>query len=203
MTFISHKYKFIFIEPQKTATTAINDNLKCINLINKDNKESQNLRHVRASKIKSELGESWFNYTSFAVVRNPWERYVSWLMWMHKIIQIKPKEDKARQNIYNVFARNNYRDRDILRHIIERMGTTQYEFLYDNTDLIVNLLLRFENLQYEYDLFCESVNIKHKQLRQLNVSDDYNYKDFYDNELIDLVYNKEKKIIDHTGYSYD
>lgn len=203
MTFISSKYKFIFIEPQKTATTTINDNLECTNLINKDNTEGESIRHVCASKVKSALGESWFNYTSFAVVRNPWERYASWLVWMHKIMETKPKEHKARKNIHNVFVRNSYSNIGILRDIIERTGTTQYEFLYDDTKLIVNLLLRFENLQDEYNLFCEAMNIKHKHLRQLNVSDEYNYRDFYNNELIDLVYKKEQKVIDYTGYSYD
>ena len=203
MTFISNKHKFIFIEIQKTGTTSIDHNLLWSNSIKNINDEHYSERHKTASYIKSVLKDDWFNYTSFAVLRNPWQRYVSWLVWMEKILETKTKEDKAWITFNKLFNENNYSHKNILKTIINKTGRTQSEFVCDDIDIIVNELLRFENLQHDYNRLCSKLNIEKTTLKQLNASKPYDYRDFYNQELIDIVYEKEKKIIDMMGYTYD
>ena len=203
MTYISDEYKFIFIEIEKTATTSIDHNLLWSNSISNTNEEHYSERHKTANYIKSVLKDDWHKYTSFAVIRNPWQRYVSWLVWMEKVLETKTRDDKA-WNIFNkLFNDNNYNYKDILRTIIDKTGRTQSEFICDGINIIVDELLRFENLQNDYNRLCSKLHIEESGLKQLNTSKSYNYRDFYNQELIDLVYQKEKKIINYTGYSYD
>lgn len=203
MTFISNKHKFIFIEIQKTGTTSIDHNLLWSNYIKNINDEHHSERHNTASYIKSVLKDDWFNYTSFAVVRNPWQRYVSWLLWMEKILETKTKENEYWIKFNRLFDNNKYNYKNILKTIIDKTGVTQSEFLCEGIDIIVNELLRFENLQHDYDRLCSKLHIKKSGLKTLNTNKPYDYRDFYNQELIDIVYEKEKKIIDVMGYTYD
>ena len=203
MTYISDEYSFIFIEIQKTATTSIDHNLLWFNSIANNNQEHHSDRHKTANYIKDLLKDDWYKYTSFAVVRNPWQRYVSWLLWMEKILETKNKEDRAWVIFNKLFDDNNYSHEDILKTIINTTGRTQSEFICDGINIIVDELLRFENLQNDYNRLCTKLNIDQSQLQQLNVNKPYNYRDFYNQELIDLVYKKEQRIINYTGYSYD
>ena len=203
MTYISDEYKFIFIEIEKTATTSIDHNLLWSNSIKNINDEHYSERHKTASYIKSVLKDDWFNYTSFTVVRNPWQRYVSWLVWMEKILETKTKEDRAWVIFNKLFDDNNYSHKDILKTIINNTGRTQSEFFCDGIDIIVNELLRFENLQHDYNRLCSKLHIDKSGLKQLNTSKPYDYRDFYNQELIDLVYEKERRLINYAGYYYD
>ena len=203
MTYISDEYKFIFIEIEKTATTSIDHNLLWSNSIKNINDEHYSERHKTASYIKSVLKDDWFNYTSFTVVRNPWQRYVSWLVWMEKILETKNKEDRAWVIFNKLFDDNNYSHKDILKTIINKTGRTQSEFVCDGIDIIVNELLRFENLQHDYNRLCSKLHIEKSGLKQLNTSKPYDYRDFYNQELIDLVYEKERRLINYAGYHYD
>tara|TARA_B100002019_G_C21056455_1_gene491868 strand:- start:50 stop:673 length:624 start_codon:yes stop_codon:yes gene_type:complete len=203
MTYISDEYRFIFIEIEKTATTSIDHNLLWSNSIKNINDEHYSERHKTASYIKSLLKDDWFNYTSFTVVRNPWQRYVSWLVWMEKILETKTKEDRVWVIFNKLFDDNNYSYKDILKTIINKTGRTQSEFVCDGTDIIVNELLRFENLQHDYNRLCSKLHIEKSGLKQLNTSKPYDYRDFYNQELIDLVYEKERRLINYAGYHYD
>ena len=203
MTYISNKHEFIFIEIQKTATTSINNNLMWRNSIKNISNEHHSQRHQTANSIKSLLKDDWYRYTSFAVIRNPWQRYVSWLVWMKKILETKTKEDKAWIAFNKIFNENNYNHKNILKTIINKTGIPQSEFICDDIYIIVDELLRFENLQNDYDTLCTKLHIEKSELKPLNVSKFYNYRDFYDKELIDLVYEKEKRLINYANYSYD
>ncbi len=123
------------------------------------------------------------SYFTFTFVRNPWARYVSHMFWTN---------NKFNKNFKLDFFIN------------EKLS--QYDFVKDDHDNIgVDYIAKFENYEQELKNFCRkfNLNVNTDNIPHLNKSKKYDYKDFYTKDLIDKVYEKEHKIIDLMGYTYD
>ena len=90
---ISHKHQFIIINIPKTGTSSIISALRkskiSIDIIGGPIDQKYYL-HDSASSVKHKLlasGFDWNNYASYARVRHPWRRYVSYFLWTHKHIK--------------------------------------------------------------------------------------------------------------------
>lgn len=85
--FISHKYKVIFVHIQRTGGTSI---LKAFEALDPDlvkilpfNPAQKRTKHCFASDIQALIDEEIFTtYTKFSVVRNPFDRMVSWYLML-------------------------------------------------------------------------------------------------------------------------
>ena len=162
------------------------------------------------------LDYDWYNYTRFSVVRNPWQRYASFVSWHFKNydrLADKPSQKKHWDHSNRVLTKGNFDPTKTLYVLLNNKNLkTQEDFLYDydnqyprkyNESLLISDILKFENLQEDYSKLCKKLNIKDEVLPKLNVCPSYSYKDFYNNELIDMVHKKEQRIIDMMNYTYD
>ena len=117
---ISHRHKFIFIKTTKTAGTSIEIALSKFcgaeDVITRITPEDEKLRseagyrgpqnfrlrgggkfknHDSASFIRAQVGESvWNSYFKFCVVRNPWDRAVSYYYWKTHELEERPCIDE-------------------------------------------------------------------------------------------------------------
>ncbi len=81
--FISHRYQAIFVHIQRTGGNAIQ---KAFEVQDPDlvqtipvAPEKQRTKHCFATDIREAVGDELFGrYTKFCVVRNPFDRMVSW-----------------------------------------------------------------------------------------------------------------------------
>lgn len=212
---ISHSLKFIIVDIPKTGTTAILSTLRnsYIDLdIIGTRVTDKYYQHDTASNIKRKLlndGYNWDNYYSYTRIRNPWERYISYFLWTKKIVKkvsdnsekINPLTLLVYNSIIQTYQQCNNCDNTILEYyinILEKQST----FFLDNNKNIVSHIGRFENLQQDFEIFCKNVGMRGLKLRHRNQNKSYNYRDFYNQELIDKVATKEKYIIDKWGYEY-
>ena len=64
---------------------------------------------------------------------------------------------------------------------------------------------QLENIQNDFNNFCQLVNLPEQQLPHRNKSSNLNInkKDLFTQELIDMVSEKEKWVIDKFGYDID
>lgn len=196
---VSHAYKFIIINIPKTACTSIiNSLIKNIYIdIVGDKISYRYYQHEKASTAREKLaidGFDWNDYTSYARVRNPWSRYISYLLWAKKNKEKFP-------GIQRVFQENNYNNHAVLKYCIEHIET-QHSYFLDKDEPIVQQIQLFENLHDDFDKFCKKYNLPEFKLLHSNKSSSYSYRDFYNQELIDLVAEKEFYIIDKYGYQY-
>lgn len=181
MTFISDTNKFIFIEAQKTATKSFRwmfrTDYEIEELLYQGNISGELNRHRTATYIKDKFSDRWKEYVTFSIVRNPWRRYASWAKWIE--------------------------DKDIDIDIIIQKRPSITDFIFDKDKVIVDKILKFENLQQEWNEFSPTIGLYPRELPCKNNLGIYDYRDYYNDELIDIVYQKEKKIIDMMGYTYD
>ena len=127
---ISHKYKLIFIHIPKAAGTFMTKLLENLdkNSINCDN-------HTSAKNAKKKFPELWDSYTKICIIRNSWDREMSFMFYM-----------------------KSYRSHHE-HHIVENMNVTEYlewrktrvdhqvdYILDDNGVCLVDYILSFEDL---------------------------------------------------------
>ena len=150
------------------------------------------------------------------MVRDPWKRYVSFLLY--KLSKIKKyeeasDEEKQRMNTLSIreasalivsfdsFGRN---VNSFFKFIIERKQSQDYFLLDKNGLLGIDVLGSMEKIEDSFNTFCDAVNISPApELKHSNKSV-YSkpYSSYYNEELIDMVAQKEKWVIDEFGYDF-
>ncbi len=194
---ISHKLKFIFIHIPKTSGNSLSLFLKDfidnkvihrssnmgrkqgISIISE--KTNKDIKHMDITYYKNTYGEKINDYFKFTIVRNPYDRMLSFYFWS------KGKNNqKFNRNEFIKFIRNN--------------KSFQHKYI-DNTFHII----RFENLINELkNIEClkEIVNFNNYPTLNASSNSKRNYNEIYDKELKDLVFNKYKKDFELFGYKY-
>lgn len=201
---ISEKYKFIFIHIQKTGGTSLMDVLA---------REVPDLKplcfkHDGAKEGILKLGENeWKKYYKFAIVRNPWDRLVS---WYSMIINTPEKVAKLRE-----YARNNARNFEefllnCTSDISDFDGTqsfvkNQLDYLLDSQGkLSVDYIGRFEDLEKSCNLFIEKIGLGRKiNLPHVNHSSTHlHYSTYYTEKTRNIAKERFSKDIDYFKYEF-
>lgn len=213
---ISHRHKFIIINIPKTGTKSHRETLReYIDHIgvpipgSKDFYQHETI--INAKKKFIERNWDWSKYYKYATVRNPWSRFASFYLWtnsmytnnLNKDLDTLPKPIKTTfLALQEMFVRLNYDPKKILKHIIETKDK-QENFLCINKVVDIDHIAKFENINQEFNFLCNMVGIKPTpSLKHENKNPSYNYRDLYDQELIDLVATKEKFVIEEYSYEY-
>lgn len=227
---LSERYKFIKIDIPKTGTASFRRNWRQFSDIIGSPFRSVNgfYQHDTASTVKTILAKknkNWDDYFSFTIIRNPWDRYVSFLYYY--IYQAKDYEDTIKnvENIEEVWSEakiiqakiwyEKFKNFDMndqaniswfLKYIIlQRDSQTEY-LLDEHNNNIINYVGKFENLESEYKFLVNKLNIQGAPNNLLNLNkhniNKLENKKIYTQELIDLVIEKDNFIIKKYGYQF-
>ena len=189
MSIYSKKHKFCFIHIEKCAGTSIRDALSK-NLKIKHFKSwfyfgpMKGLGGQKAQDYINFLGkEEYEKYFSFAIVRNPFDRLVSWYL-------------------YDNFGLNNFDS--WIEYFFEKINISQLDHLMDeNEKLAVKYIGRFEDLQNDFNNITDKIGIKriilpHKKKFKLKK----NYKEFYSKSLKSVVEKHLERELNFLKYDF-
>lgn len=173
--------------------------------------------HMTPAEIKEKIGhEIWNSYTKIAIVRNPWDYVVSRYLWEYtkmfnenrsKTLYLRFKHFFLRlyfrhikkKYIYSIF------DFDSFVQGIPK-GFMNYQYYFDKDDIPYPLfILRYENLQNDFDALCDKLGIPRERLPRVNVKHTKQrkrYIEFYNNTSQELVRQALGKEIDFFGYKF-
>lgn len=182
---ISHKHKFITIDVPKTGTTSINQTLKPF--LGKNDfscKMSQKLgmRHATYGDCIGNF-PGFEHYFSFAFVRNPWDRMVSYYFFRKCNDGVKIDKNISFEEVIKTFQPPN-----------------QYSFLKHFGEN--SFIGRFENLQEDFDIICDKIGIPHQQLPHNNKTKHKHYTKYYDDKTREIVAERFAKDIEYFGYKF-
>jgi len=186
----SEKYKFCFIHIEKCAGTSIRDTLAKELKI----KHTKNLFYFGPMKgkggqtvkdyIKIFGYKKYKEFFSFAFVRNPFERFVSWYLYD------KMGFDNFEKWLYN-FLENN--------------KLNQLDYLTNNDGFIdIEFIGRYENLQNDFNYILNRLGLNKIILPIKNKNKkNYFYQDFYSKNLELYVKSKIQKELDFFNYKFN
>jgi hypothetical protein len=193
------KYKVIFYHIPKNAGSSIRKALL-------DNFEGEKIQvHIPVSQSRGYLNID--DYIKFAVVRNPYSRMVSWyhnLRHVYDVGEHRKAKTIARPERFDRFVKfqkNIYKGRETKRF---QLWDTQKSFIFDRGKVQTDYIIKYENLQNDFDKFCKKYFGKTVQLdhiKKWGVQDDW--QKHYNDELANIVYNRLREDFEEFGYKKD
>jgi len=219
--FISHKYKVIFIHIQKTGGSSIHKLFEQLDvgLMTRIPIDSSKKRpkHCFASDIEEVIGSEVFgSYIKFCVIRNPFDRLVSWY-WMLKLRSfeeenpdvIETEGDKVNFALIDELN-NNVRDFaefvSLPSHhengLFERFFFNQLDYISNDSGIIVDRILRFENLHSDFTVFAEALGLQ-GQLPLMNKTPrDADYRTYYNETTRQLIAERFQRDLEYFNYEF-
>lgn len=191
---ISHKHKFISLDPPKTGTNYRQ------NLLTDYGDYVQALQHANLAEVQNYFHQyDLSDYFTFTFVRNPWKRYLS---WFNHINRDNRNHDLSPQKFHDFMFFYLSQTPEVND---ERRITLPQSFWFEGEGKInVDFIGSLENITKDmsYVLYKLNVNTQLKNNPANKSMHKINYQDFYNQELIDLVAEKEKNVIELKGYDY-
>jgi hypothetical protein len=193
---------FCFIAVPKTGTTSIEaffsefcyvNNIEFIKGTLKDVPHSNpNGKHASIQSIKSHYKLSK-EIKTIGFVRNPWDKVVSWYLYL-----------KTNKLSYH-FIDKNISFEEFIHTAPSFVFTESCEFLAtENKKMEINFIGRYENLETDFKLLCEFLDIEWAPLLKLNQSrktSQTHYSAFYNKktkEYVEKRFINDIKLFDYT-----
>lgn len=202
---ISHKYKFIHAAIPKCGSKSIRGALApYMDLRGWDDQSSLITHHANFKKIEKYIKEqnlNWDEYFKFLVVRNPWDRLVS------GFFHILKQKGKHRRPDQSLWRNSTFRDFIIGKSqvCIDRtfVKKSYMSYMLDmEGKIITDFIIRFENIQKDFDIACDKIGIPRKKLPHKNKTKHKHYSEYYDDETRQIVAEKFAQDIEYFGYEF-
>jgi hypothetical protein len=175
---IIDQHKVIFIHIPKNAGTSIEE------YFGNESFRIQPDKHADIHEIKTKFKNSYNNYRKFTIIRNPYDKMVSWYFYLKKNL-----------GSYDIIEFNEWiKDPFKFWHANDPIS-----FLKPQCDWIDNTveIIKFENLNKELNNFFN----KDIQLPITNKSNHKYYADYYNEDSANIIYNRYIKDFKQFNYN--
>lgn len=204
---ISTLHKFVFVAIPKTGTHAVRQALR--EHMGPQDMEQVGLfvqrslpipalaqighGHITLEELRPHVkAEAWASFFKFAFVRNPFDRFVSYCAFITR------DGDEFENDPQTVM-------RDVLAqppndHILFH---PQHSFVTDRSGaLLADYVGRVEEMQKSYDEISARVGIPTSRLEKVNVTKRRNYREYFDDKLIEGVAKLYARDLELFGYEF-
>lgn len=212
---INEQKKFIFIHVQKNAGISFENIL----LGEFPGTKTWHGRHGRVVDGLRDMDVAeWEEYFSFAFVRNPWDRMVSW----YAMIETAKKElslfkrfrkKPFRSELWNYAIKNSHDFESFLENCTDTifdLGCNK-SFAYNQADyltgpdgnIIVDFVGRFENISADSDHVFRTLGLESASLPKLNQTKHTHYSSWYNDKTRALVAERFARDIALFGFEFE
>jgi chondroitin 4-sulfotransferase 11 len=198
---VNDKYKFLFIHIQKTAGTSVTDMLNSIKYTQKEKSD-----HSFIADFSGDLSK----YFKFCFVRNPWERLVSWYSMINERGPINDFHNYVLSNSNNFSDFLNLTDIIYEKNNVETsknysypksLAFNQLDYISDGKEILVDFVGRFEKISEDITYVKNVIGIDY-QFQHLNKTNHTKYREYYNDNDAEKVYNLYERDIKYFGYEF-
>ena len=160
--------------------------------------DRQKQRHAFAQDLKRHLGEpAWQRLFTFAFVRNPWARMVSW----YNMCRERPTTPFMWRVSREVASFAEFIE--LPDNFLERTRFNQIDYVTDDDgQILVNFVGRYESLNRDFDWICKHIGVE-VTLPHVNSTTRVDYREYYNPRSRRLVTERFRRDIDAFGYDFD
>ena len=198
----SEKHKCVFIHVNKTAGRSISmalfgnvrEHITVKELFNLDCNKPETEKRLEKCRVDYRyelLKKYWDHYFKFIIIRNPWDRKLSDFFFGKREGIVATDID------FITYINNNHLNNDLWNS----PGLEWVEDKNGNIDKDI-FIGKFENLQNDFNIICDKINIPRRKLPHLNSSTHSPYWEYYNDEIKEMVEEKYKKDIEAFGYEF-
>ncbi|MEZ4888878.1 MAG: sulfotransferase family 2 domain-containing protein [Chitinophagales bacterium] len=199
--YLKNREDVIFIHITKTAGTSIRHSLD----FNKVRGSSYS-KHYHSKEVQQLVGaEKWDNAFKFSFVRNPWDRLFSYYRFKRRKkieqgIQVPEfSHDEFRKWSFELI---NHRYQNFEDRAKANFAPQKDWLINENNEVDLDFIGRFETLEEDFQKICQIIGVNEKLKHHNQSIPVYNYFDYYEKDLMDLVADFYKKDIEEFGYSF-
>jgi hypothetical protein len=190
---ISHKKKFIFIHIPKTAGMTLINALESY-----QDEDGFKFGHPPQSRYVDQFAVN--EYYQFSFVRNPWDRLCSAFFFLKKG-GINEDDRKACEKL-------NLKTMSFADFVIKHDPYNSHlhflpQHTFFNHDFNQVDIMKFENLQSNFDLVCSKIGINAISLSHHNKTEKKHYSEYYNEDMIRAVQEKYSKDIQLFKYEFN
>jgi hypothetical protein len=204
---ISKLHKFIFVAVPKTGTHSVRralrehmgpQDLEQVGLFVKRELPIADLARLQHGHLSLQQVRPYFPpeefkaLFKFAFVRNPFDRFISYCAFMTRA---GGQFERDPQGVMRHFIEN-----PPPRHVLFQ---PQHSFMTDEAGtLLSDYIGRVEDMQASYDEICRRIGIRSATLEKVNPSKRMDYRQYYDQGLIDEVAKLYARDLELFGYEF-
>lgn len=196
---INEKHKLLFVHISKTGGSSMHSYLRQIG----------GTKHDQLSttlKQNLDFDTKYENYRKFSIVRNPWDRVLSAYSFYksRKVTDFLLDKDIEFNDWIKIVYKPKHKNLTHHKLSVQLLQIgNQYDWLTDHRNKInMDFILRFENINKDFDEFTQKFNLPPKKFPHQNKSKHKHYTEVYDSESIDIVSKFCKKDIEYFKYKY-
>lgn len=161
-----------------------------------------NLRDKNFVYFKDSLERKGAEF-SFAFVRNPWDRLAS----AYEYLKNGGRNQEDYKDYRDLFSKyENFKETVLNWEEVffdQIHFKSQSDWICDNDgNIIVDFVGKFENLQQDFDIVCDRIQMPRKKLPHVNKTNRKHYTEYYDDEIREIVAKKYARDIEYFGYKF-
>lgn len=234
--FISHRYKAIFVHIQRTGGNSVakifaQNDPELVETIPVDPSKNRT-KHAWIADIRAAIGDDIFTrYTKFCVVRNPFERIVSWYAHLKNPLNEGDKpvgvtnspDDQARKAAEEFALRFEAIGERVKRAVnenassfdefvmlprdhpdgfFERFYANQLDYISIDGEVVVDAVLRFEDLNKDFAALAGRIGLP-ASLPHINASSrDSDYRKYYSEKTRAIIAERFHRDCERWGYAF-
>jgi hypothetical protein len=227
---VSHTHRFVFLKSRKTAGTSVEAALSSLcsgddvvsrvgdiswNRTHEGERIHQAMnhkgfrQHEPALSVREKFpGKVWEEYFKFSITRNPWDRVVSLFFWRTKKPKKYPKIYLPPRKPWHFLVPKGIREKRIregFSQFVEDIDETNDEFYFIGNRLCVDHVIRFENLQGDFDEVCRKLGLPRRELPRLKTgfNTKSHYSRLYSDRTREIVGRRHRNDIEQFGYRFE
>lgn len=138
----------------------------------------------------------WNNYTTFCVVRNPFDKFISSYFY-HTSKEYVGSLYRNDKNVHNLNLD------EYFEQIYSKITKHQIQYItHQKSKKPIDYILRFENLEHDFNNFCKENNINGKPPHKNKSNRSADYRQYYSEELKDKVAKFSQQDLEYFGYEF-